>query len=154
MGSAQSPLASKEDPRYTRIGTRTANRPMSDFRLFAATMFFFSTAAEAASVAKPIIAWKAEADSKKAVDLLAKQDNAGLNKFSGPKLSSGDCFSLFKGMAVDVERKDGQLLCVRPTGGLDCYWAAEIAISQKPTEPETRKSPPTGGHRRGGFNHS
>jgi hypothetical protein len=38
---------------------------------------------EAASVIKPIVACKDEADSRKVLDFLGKNDKAGLDKFSG-----------------------------------------------------------------------
>ncbi|MGA2638669.1 hypothetical protein [Methylocella sp.] len=117
--------------------------------LLAVLVLAFPSIAAAAIVIKPNVACKAEADSKKLLDLGAKNDKAGVDKFSAPKLAAGDCFSLFKAMNVDVDKKDGKLLCVRPTGGFDCYWAADDSINQNPTsEHETRAQ--SGGRRRGG----
>ena len=107
--------------------------------------------AEAASVIKAIVACKDEADSRKVLDFLGKKDTAGLDKFSAPKLAKGDCFSLSKGMAMTIDKKDGKLLCVRPWGGLDCYWTADADINQNPAEPETRPATHSAdGHKRGG----
>ena len=86
--------------------------------------------------------------SRKALD---KNCQHGLDKFSAPKLAKGDCFSLSKGMAMTIDKKDGKLLCVRPWGGLDCYWTADADINQNPAEPETRPATHSGGgHKRGG----
>ncbi len=117
--------------------------------LLAAFALAFPSIAAAGVVIKPNVACKAEADSKKVLDLGARNDKPGIDKFGAPKLAAGDCFSLLKAMNVDVDKKDGGLLCVRPTGGFDCYWAADEAINQNPTsEHETRAQ--SGGRRRGG----
>jgi hypothetical protein len=125
---------------------------MNNCRYFAVLALLLPSMAEAASVIKPIVACKDEADSRKVLDFLGKKDTAGLDKFSAPKLAKGDCFSLSKGMAVTIDTKDGTLLCVRPWGGLDCYWTADADIDQNPAEPETRPATHSGGHRHGGAN--
>ena len=86
------------------------------------------------------------------LDFLAKNDKAGLDKFSAPKLAKGDCLSLSKGMAVTIDTKDAKLFCVRPTGGLDCYWTADADINQNASEPEAHQGDHSGGdgHKRGG----
>ncbi len=120
---------------------------------FATLVLALPTLAAAATVASSNIACKLEADSKKLVDFDAKKDAAGRTKFSAPKLAAGDCSSLPKGMTVDIDKKDGQLLCVRPAGGFECYWAADATINQKPAaEQETHAAP--GGRHRGGGNRS
>ena len=55
-------------------------------------------------------------------------------------------------MAVTVDTKDAKLFCVRPTGGLDCYWTADADINQNPSEPEAHQGGHSGGggHKRGG----
>ncbi|HUB63776.1 MAG TPA: hypothetical protein VL996_04915 [Methylocella sp.] len=124
---------------------------MSHYRYLAIAALLLPSMAEAASVIKPIVACRDEADSKKILDFLGKNDKAGLDKFSAPKIAKGDCFSLSKGMAVTIDSKDAKLFCVRPTGGLDCYWTADADINQNPSEPQTHQgSPGGGGHRHGG----
>jgi len=125
---------------------------MNNCRGLAVLALLLPSLAEAASVIKPIVACKDEADSRKVLDFLGKKDTAGLDKFSAPKLAKGDCFSLSKGMAVTIDTKDGTLLCVRPWGGLDCYWTADADINQNPAEPEARPATHSSGHRRGGAN--
>jgi uncharacterized membrane protein YgcG len=124
---------------------------MNNCRCLVVLALLLPSIAEAASVIKPIVACKDEADSKKVLDFLGKNDKAGLDKFSAPKLAKGDCLSLSKGMAVTIDTKDAKLFCVRPTGGLDCYWTADADINQNPSEPEARPdSHSGGGHKRGG----
>jgi uncharacterized membrane protein YgcG len=107
--------------------------------------------AEAASVIKPIVACKDAADSRKVLDFLGKNDKAGLDKFSAPKLAKGECLSLSKRMVVTIDTKDAKLFCVRPWGGLDCYWTADADINQNASEPEARPATHSGGgHKRGG----
>jgi hypothetical protein len=57
------------------------------------------TWAQAASVATPVVACKAEADSKKAFEFISKNDTAGRDKFKTSKITTGDCSSLPKGLA-------------------------------------------------------
>jgi hypothetical protein len=123
---------------------------MNDHRLVAILALLLPTLAQAASVATPIVACKAEADSKKVFEFISKNDTSGLDKFKTSKIPTGDCSSLSKGMAVTIDKKDGQFLCVRPTGGLDCVWTASVTINENPTQPENAQPSRSGGHGRGG----
>jgi hypothetical protein len=125
---------------------------MNKFRAIAILALLSPSMTEAASVIKPIVACKDVSDSKKVLEFLGKNDKAGLDTFSAPKLMKGDCFSLSKGMAVTIDTKDAKLFCVRPTGGLDCYWTVDADINQNASEPETRPSSHSGGggHKHGG----
>jgi hypothetical protein len=125
---------------------------MSSCGCLAVLALLLPSMAEAASVIKPIVACKDAADSRKVLDFLGKNDKVGLDKFSTPKLAKGDCLSLSKGMAVTIDTKDAKLFCVRPTGGLDCYWRADADINQNASEPEARPATHSGGHRHGGAN--
>ena len=121
---------------------------MNGHRLGAILALLLPTLAQAASVATPVVACKAEADSKKVFEFISKNDTAGLDKFKTSKITTGVCSSLSKGMAVTIDKKDGQFLCVRPTGGLDCVWAASVTIDENPARPENAHR--SGGHGRGG----
>ena len=91
--------------------------------------------------------------SKKILDFLGKNDKAGLDKFTAPKLTKGDCLSLPKGMDVTIDTKDAKLFCVRPTGELDCYWTLDAGINQNPVKTEARPAAHSGGgHKHGGAN--
>lgn len=83
----------------------TAVSLMNNCRCLAALALLLPSMAEAASVIKPIVACKDEADSRRVLDFLGKNDKAGLDKFSAPKLAKGDCLSLSKGMAVTIDTK-------------------------------------------------
>jgi hypothetical protein len=122
---------------------------MNKLRSIAILALFLPTMAQAANVANSIVGCKAEADTQKVVGFMAKNDSAGLEKFKTPKIMAGDCSFLSKGMAVAIDKKDGQFLCVRPIGELDCFWAAGVAINQNPTEPEKSSSSRPQGSGRG-----
>ena len=53
---------------------------------------------------------KAETDAQTVLGFMAKNDSAGLEKFKKPKIMTGDCSLLSKGMAVAIDKTDGQFL--------------------------------------------
>jgi hypothetical protein len=114
----------------------------------------FPASAQAASVVNSITGCKPEADTQKLAEFMAKNGSSGLEKFKTAKIKAGDCSFLSKGMAITIDKKDGQFLCVRPSGGLDCFWAPAVAINQNPTEPEKTPSSRSQGQGRGGGRHS
>jgi hypothetical protein len=67
---------------------------MNDHRLVAILALLLPTLAQAASVATPIVACKAEADSKKVFECISKNNTAGLDEFKTSKITTGDCSSL------------------------------------------------------------
>jgi hypothetical protein len=82
-------------------------------------------AANAARVRQTIVGCREEADAKKRVEPPA------LNRRSAaPAKLAAPCSDLQKGMTVTVEQTDGQFLCVRPWGGLECFWTQSAAIDQ------------------------
>jgi hypothetical protein len=123
---------------------------MNKYQIFTMLALALPGMAQAASVTKPIVACKAEPDAKKLLEFIANNNNSGLDKFRMFKVKTGDCSSLSKGMAVTIDKRDGQFMCVRPTGGLDCFWVSAVAINQNPTEPEKAQSSRPGGQGRGG----
>jgi hypothetical protein len=123
---------------------------MNEYQIIAILALSLPATAQAASVVKPVVACKAEPDAKKILEFIAKNDNSGLEKFRTSKVATGDCSSLSKGMAVTIDKRDGQFVCVRPTGGLDCFWVSDVAINQNPAEPEKAQSSRPGGQGRGG----
>jgi hypothetical protein len=110
--------------------------------------------AQAANVANSIVGCKAKAGTQTVAEFMAKNDNAGLEKLKTAKIKAGDCSFLSKGMAITIDKKDGQYLCVRPSGGLDCFWAPAIAINQNPTEPEKTPASRSRSQGRGWGRHS
>jgi len=79
---------------------------------------------------------KAPADAQKALDLQSKKDAGALAKFTQPKLASGACITLGRGLSVTSDMKKPPLTCVRLSGDLDCYWTADALVDLNPAEPE------------------
>jgi hypothetical protein len=127
---------------------------MNKYRSIAILALSLPTMAKAANVSNSMIGCKAEADTQKIVGFMAKNDTAGLDKFKTPKIRARDCLFLTKGMSVAIDKKDGQYLCVRPTGELDCFWAAGVAINENPATPEKTPSAQPQGQGRGAGRHS
>ena len=127
---------------------------MNKLRSIAVPALSMPAVAHAASVANSITGCKAEADSQKVPEFMARNDTAGLEKFKTAKIKTGDCSFLSKGMPTTIDKKDGQFLCVRPIGELDCFWAASVAINQNPSEPEKGSSSRPQGSGRGAGRHS
>jgi hypothetical protein len=100
-----------------------------------ALVFFLPAAAKAAAVRAPILACRDQADIKRALrpasDKERKDDAAHLKS----KVASGDCLQLVRDQKVLVDQRDGVLWCVRPSGGLDCFWTYEKAIDPYPPPP-------------------
>jgi hypothetical protein len=105
---------------------------------------------QAAAVTNPIVGCKSEGDSKRLFALMAKNDAAQLEKFKTSKIAAGDCSSFLRGMSVDVDKKDGEFLCVRPTGGFECFWTAAVGINQNPANSENSTGSRPRGRGRGG----
>lgn len=106
-----------------------------------------SPTAQAAVARGAVLACRDPADIKRAFkpinDKTAKDDAA---YFKG-RLSAGDCIQLVRDQKVLVDQRDGPLWCVRPSGGLDCYWTLDRAIELYPApaagpgEPPGKKKP-------------
>jgi hypothetical protein len=108
-----------------------------------------SSPAGAAAVKQNVIACHAEIDAKRREQLERVRDKQPTAAYGSTK--TGECSSLPKGMTVAIEQVDGQLACVRPWGGLDCFWAPIAAIDQNAqTAPssERRTASRTHGFRR------
>jgi hypothetical protein len=106
---------------------------------------FFPALAQAAATTAPTFACRSQEDALKARDLASPKAKPGaLTSFQSAKTSSGDCVILIKGLAVSVDEKKPPFFCVRLTGSLDCYWAADNAIDLNPPEPEKSRYPRVG----------
>src|SRR3984893_14129518 len=126
---------------------------MNKHRFVAVLALSLPTIAQAANVANSTVGCKAETDAQKVLGFMAKNDSAGLEKFKTPKIMTGDCSLLSKGMAVAIDKTEGQFLCVHPIGALDCVWATGVAINQNPSEPEKTPSSRPQGQGRGAGRH-
>jgi hypothetical protein len=127
---------------------------MNKHRFVAILALSLPAMAQAASVSNSTVGCKAETDAQKVLGFMAKNDNAGLDKFKTSKITAGDCSLLTKGMAIAIDKTDGQFLCVRPTGALDCVWALGVAINQNPSGSEETPSSRPQGQGRGAGRHS
>jgi hypothetical protein len=74
-----------------------------EFSVCAVFVLSLPTIAQAASVSNSTVGCKAETDAQKVLGFMAKNDNAGLEKFKTAKIMAGDCFLLSKGMAVAID---------------------------------------------------
>ncbi|MBY6243452.1 hypothetical protein [Methylosinus sp. Sm6] len=91
-------------------------------------------AAQAAVARGAVLACRDPADIKRAFkpinDKTAKEDAA----YFKARLSAGECVQLVRDQQLLVDQRDGPLWCVRPSGGLDCYWTHEKAIDLYPSQ--------------------
>jgi hypothetical protein len=65
-------------------------------------------------------------DANKVLGMIAAQDFEAMSKFLALRGSTGDCVILNGGQELYVQKhaaNDG--VCVRPKGGVDCYWVKE-----------------------------
>lgn len=89
-----------------------------------------------------VLACRDPADIKRAFkpinEKTAKEDGA----YFKARLSAGECVQLLRDQQVLVDQRNGPLWCVRPSGGLDCYWTLEQAIDLYPTKPAGPGEPP------------
>jgi hypothetical protein len=93
--------------------------------LVVALLLLGAGAADAGSVKQNIFACREEINAKKRMESQGQdRRTAGVAKTTEP------CSDLPKGMTVTIERTDGQLVCVRPWGGLECLWTEGAAIDQ------------------------
>jgi hypothetical protein len=96
--------------------------------------------ARAAAVKATFYACRDQALFKKAFERPAgkasvdqKTAKADSDAYFKPKIATGECLQLARGEEVSVDQHNGELSCVRPTGGLECYWTADKAIDLFPS---------------------
>jgi len=80
------------------------------------------------------MACKDQADIKKALQHSSDKDGKATAAYFKTRAESGDCLQLTRGQLVDVDERDGPLWCVRPSGGLDCFWTLEKAVDLYPSK--------------------
>jgi hypothetical protein len=84
-----------------------------------------SLSAHAASIKYEIFGCREEMSAKKRIE---QQGHKGPSPASAK--TAEPCSDLPKGMTVTIEQTDGQFLCVRPWGALQCFWTQSAAIDQ------------------------
>jgi hypothetical protein len=108
---------------------------------FAAGLPFKAQAAVTKSI---LLACKEEADLRQAAKLRsASGDRKAAAEFEAGKKASGGCIEIPRNTVVGVDQRKPPLVCVRQSGGLDCYWTILSAIDEYLTAPVApREAPP------------
>jgi hypothetical protein len=63
----------------------------------------------------------------------SKDDKDKRDAYFKAKVATGECTQLARGEDVSVDERAGNLWCVRPSGGLDCFWTLDQAIDLNPS---------------------
>jgi hypothetical protein len=70
---------------------------------------------------------------KDLADKEAKENRDKRDAYFKAKVVTGECTQLARGEDLSVDERAGNLWCVRPSGGLDCYWTLDQAIDLNPS---------------------
>jgi hypothetical protein len=70
---------------------------------------------------------------KDLADKDAKENKDKRDAYFKAKVATGECTQLARGEDLSVDERAGDLWCVRPSGGLDCYWTLDQAIDLNPS---------------------
>lgn len=98
--------------------------------------------AEAAVTKSILLACKDEADLRAAAKLRTGADRKAAAEFETGKKASGSCIEIPRNTIVGIDQRKPPLVCVRQSGGLDCYWTVLSAIDEYLTKPVAPKEPP------------
>jgi hypothetical protein len=106
--------------------------PVASFLLVAGTC-----SAAAAVVKADGVGCRHEADLKRRLPTAATDGgkipvNAAKIAVEPDKIRSGECAPFHRGVSVSIDEKKGDLVCVRPYGGLDCFWTPTTMIDDHP----------------------
>jgi hypothetical protein len=105
-----------------------------------------SCCAAAAVVKSDVVGCRQETDLKR--PLPRASTDVGKVSVSAPKitvepdkLKTGECAPLHRGVSVSIDEKRGDLVCVRPYGGLDCFWTPMTTIDENPSSSRREQRP-------------
>jgi hypothetical protein len=98
--------------------------------------------ADAAVTKTTVLACKDESDLRQAVKLRTGGDRKASTEFEKGKIGTGSCLIITQNSVVGVDERKPPLLCVRPSGGFDCYWTILSAVDEFLTKPLAPKEPP------------
>jgi len=99
--------------------------------------------AQAAVTKSILLACKEEADLRQAAKLRSGGgDRKPAAEFEGGKKASGGCIEIPRNTIVGIDQRKPPLVCIRLSGGLDCYWTVLSAIDEFLTKPVAPKEPP------------
>jgi hypothetical protein len=114
----------------------------------AATIFAIGLAvaipfkAQAAVTKAILLACKDEADLRAAAKLRTGADRKAAAEFEAGKKASGSCIEIPRNTIVGIDQRKPPLVCIRQSGGLDCYWTVLSAVDEYLTKPVAPKEPP------------
>jgi hypothetical protein len=96
-----------------------------------------------AAVTKAILlACKEPADLLTAAKLRNGGDRKAAGDFEASKKANGSCIEVARNAVVGIDERKPPLVCIRQTGGLDCYWTILSAIDEFLTKPVAPREPP------------
>jgi len=100
--------------------------------------------AQAAVTKTILLACKEEADLRQAAKLRTAPagDRKPAAEFEAGKKASGNCIEIPRNTVVGIDQRKPPLVCVRLSGGLDCYWTILSAIDEFLTAPAAPREPP------------
>jgi hypothetical protein len=98
--------------------------------------------AQAAVTKAILLACKDEADLRAAAKLRTGADRKAAAEFEAGKKASGSCIEIPRNTIVGIDQRKPPLVCIRQSGGLDCYWTILSAIDEYLTKPVAPKEPP------------
>ncbi|HXY58664.1 MAG TPA: hypothetical protein VEH76_08790 [Methylocystis sp.] len=73
-----------------------------------------------------------EATLKKGYQIPADADGQKAAAYFKGRIDEGECQQFARGQQVTVDERHEPLWCVRPSGGLDCFWTLAKAIDLNP----------------------
>jgi hypothetical protein len=107
---------------------------------FAAAMPFKAQAAVTKSI---LLACKEETDLRMAAKLRSGGgDRKAAAEFEAGKKASGGCIEIPRNTVVGIDQRKPPLVCIRLSGGLDCYWTVLSAVDEYLTAPVAPREPP------------
>jgi hypothetical protein len=98
--------------------------------------------AQAAVTKSTLLACKDEADLRTAVKYRTGGDRKTSAEFEKGKIEAGNCIIVQQNTVIGVDERKPPLICIRPAGGLDCFWTIISAIDEFSTKPAAPKTPP------------
>jgi hypothetical protein len=98
--------------------------------------------AQAAVTKSTLLACKDESDLRVAVKLRTGGDRKASADFEKGKIGSGSCLIVPSNSVIGIDQRKPPLVCIRPSGGFDCYWTILSAVDEFLTSPLAPKEAP------------
>jgi len=108
---------------------------LTGLRLGALALALLMSSGQAAFCAALKVATPACADEatlKKGYQIPADADGKKAVAYFKGRIDAGECQQLARGQEVTVDERHEPLWCVRPSGGLDCFWTLAKAVDLNP----------------------